>query len=930
MLPGPVRFSRLFPTLTLLALLTGGAAAQGPNPANPPARDAAARRDAVVELAPFEVKTNLDTGYQAADTLSAGRLSTNLLMTPSDTTALTREFLDDIGAFSMGEAASWLTSAIEQPQGAQNSTSSNIDPRDSGNNTQIRGQATQASTRNYFPSSTTPGEYVVERVEGESGPNAILYGVGGPGGQVNYITKRAQSRNFTRMRTRSSSFGTLSGSIDLNRRLTPQLDLRYNGFWSRGRTWQDSVKDNSTGNALNVVYRPAPSVRATVDVDVGRSYRNWRIDAFIDGSSGWNGTGLTGPVSTAQAAASGVSIMASGSVPSFWVWINGLGLLNWKGYAQSSGSSHNLYPLGYPDNRVIPNLPRIPHWSFNPAPDDVHVTAATRDLQAAVSKTFGTGLTAEVAVVSTQILQDGAKNSYSPGISSIRTDPNRLLPTGQPNPNYGKYYSQMEYGYSVDGSYRRSKAARFALGQPVRLGRFGTQNLSLIAQRQEDRARSPFNRLYSAAAGGPLQNTANLVYVFRYFDDPSTQLPDLRGQLDLRTVLDTDNRTRNRDDSVTFGTAGSYFSNRLSLIGGFRRERYSSVGSSIATRDPLTAAVTSYLDNPLKAMHSSGSVGAVYFPIRAAGAYVHYDEGFTVVANPNPNLDGSYSPNAIAASRNFSYGLRLNLLEGRIIGSLGHYDTTTSGITGVTLTNYNNALKANGAALIPAGNLVTAAAVIADSTRTRGSGWEASLTASPTRSLRVLCNVALPDVRIIEQYPAFAQWFRDQLPTLQRWANESTLLPTDSRRTLATTAITSGQRLLSDSAVGRTQNKVYYHRVNLFANYTLPATPLKGLRLGGGAQFYGRRVIGAPQSDPSGYLYDHAYHIATASLGYRWNQRLAGQKVDVDVQCNVINLLNYDEPLFSGTAVYQNTYQYPNYFSLTEPRTVRLTTTLSF
>ncbi len=76
----------------------------------------------------------------------------------------------------------------------------NVDPSDSGANTQLRGQARQPSTRNYFPSSTTPGDYNVERLEGAAGPNAILYGVGGAGGQINYITKRARSYNFGRAR----------------------------------------------------------------------------------------------------------------------------------------------------------------------------------------------------------------------------------------------------------------------------------------------------------------------------------------------------------------------------------------------------------------------------------------------------------------------------------------------------------------------------------------------------------------------------------------------------------------------------------------------------------------------------------------------------------------------------------------------------------
>jgi outer membrane receptor for monomeric catechols len=123
-----------------------------------------------VEMLPFLVATDKDNGYAAADTISSGRLSTNLLMTPSSTTVLTRDFLNDLGAATMVEASSWLTSGIEQPQGAVNGSSMNVDPSDSGANTQLRGQATQPSTRNYFPSSTTPGDYNVERLEGAAGP----------------------------------------------------------------------------------------------------------------------------------------------------------------------------------------------------------------------------------------------------------------------------------------------------------------------------------------------------------------------------------------------------------------------------------------------------------------------------------------------------------------------------------------------------------------------------------------------------------------------------------------------------------------------------------------------------------------------------------------------------------------------------------------
>ena len=156
-------------------------------------------------------------------------------------------------------------------------------------------------------------------------------------------------------------------------------------------------------------------------------------------------------------------------------------------------------------------------------------------------------------------------------------------------------------------------------------------------------------------------------------------------------------------------------------------------------------------------------------------------------------------------------------------------------------------------------------------------------------------------------------------------ANDPTLLPTDTRRSLAVTAITSGQRLLTDSAVGRTQTRIHDYRANIFGNYTVPATFLKGLRIGAGAQFFGPRIIGAPLADPDAYLKDRRYYLATASLGYRFSRKVVGEKVDVDVQVNIVNLLAYKDPIFAGTAVYNNTIQYPNYYTIAEPRTKTLT-----
>lgn len=915
----PVKNRLLLSAVAIVLLANGATAAESaPTPPKPE----------TVEMLPFLVATDKDTGYIAADTISSGRLSTNLLMTPTATTVLTRDFLNDLGAFTMVEASSWLTSGIEQAQGAVNGSSMNVDPSDGGNNTQLRGQATQASTRNYFPSSTTPGEYNVERLEGAAGPNAILYGVGGAGGQVNYITKRARGYNFGRIRVRGDEFGSLDGSIDFNRRLHEKFDLRYNGFWSASRVLRDRVENNARGNALSAIYRPWKKAELSVDVDLGRSKRSWNYDAYVDGASLWTGAGVSGPLTAARAAAAGLSIMSpNASQPAYWVWINGLGLMNWKGYGQTTGTSHNLYPTDYADTRPIPNLPRAPSRKFNIAPDQVNVSADTEDIQASFLKSFDSGLTVEVAYDYATIFQNGWKSSFSPAINSLKYDPNLLLPTGQPNPNFGKLYGQLEYDYNLNGTYRIASAERVAANYPIKVGRFGVQNISAIVQHQENRNRTRINRAFNANFTPPLFSTNNVIYVFRYLDDTSPSLPDLSKSIPMvRMVQDTDTTSDNVDDSATIATAGNYFHNSLSVIGGFRRERYTSTSGAITTRDATTGAVTGYNFTRLHALNNTTTAGLVYFPIKVVGAYASYSEGFTVVSNPNPSLDGTYQPTAIQPARSFTAGLRFNFLSGKIVGSVEHYDTKQTSVFNVGVQNYNAALAANGQPLIPAGT-ISQNVSIADSQITQGTGWEGRVTASIAKSFRLMANIAFPDVKIISQAPAFTEWFNAKLPTFQQWATNSALLPTDNRRTSAQTAITSGQSLLGGGAVGKTALRTYDYRLNVFGNYTLQSTPLKGLRLGAGVQYFGRRVIGTPVNNPNGYVYNQPSHLATVTSGYTFRLK---DKRTLDVQVNVANALNNTKPIFGGTAVYNNSVALPNYFTLPIPRTIRFTTTLSF
>src|SRR4051812_6533484 len=80
----------------LVALLTFACfAAAAPAPA--------VNKEEPIELSPFVVSTQADTGYAATNTLDGSRLNTALRDTPGAISVFTKDFLDDIGATNMEE-----------------------------------------------------------------------------------------------------------------------------------------------------------------------------------------------------------------------------------------------------------------------------------------------------------------------------------------------------------------------------------------------------------------------------------------------------------------------------------------------------------------------------------------------------------------------------------------------------------------------------------------------------------------------------------------------------------------------------------------------------------------------------------------------------------------------------------------------------------
>ena len=105
----PRRATALLLLCLPLAALRGQVA-----PAMPAAAAAAPRAEDAVQLTPFTVNTDRDTGFAAASALAGGRLATDLRDTPAAYSVINREFIEALNLTDLMDAQNWSPGATFQ------------------------------------------------------------------------------------------------------------------------------------------------------------------------------------------------------------------------------------------------------------------------------------------------------------------------------------------------------------------------------------------------------------------------------------------------------------------------------------------------------------------------------------------------------------------------------------------------------------------------------------------------------------------------------------------------------------------------------------------------------------------------------------------------------------------------------------------------
>ncbi|BET68259.1 hypothetical protein ASA1KI_31770 [Opitutales bacterium ASA1] len=239
----------------------------------PPAPD-----ESVVEMSPFEVATNQDSGYVATNTLAGSRLNTSLLDTPASISVMTKAFLDDIGALNVNQAMEYALSGGNDIGGGDANVGATTGNNLVGNdfNFQIRGFRRATQTRNYFDTIISSDAFNLDRIDIARGPNSILFGIGGPGGIVNATPKPARfDRAVTDVALVTGSWGLHRGALDLGRVLVEdKLAVRANVMAQRADGYRDFESDDQERGALAFAWKPTGSTTVRFNGEIGHMKQN--------------------------------------------------------------------------------------------------------------------------------------------------------------------------------------------------------------------------------------------------------------------------------------------------------------------------------------------------------------------------------------------------------------------------------------------------------------------------------------------------------------------------------------------------------------------------------------------------------------------------------------------------------------------------------
>ncbi len=884
------------------ALVAGGAIGQT---TPPPAVNGT---DPVVELSPFMVSQDQDTGYAAQTTLSGTRTRTPLKDVPSAVGVFTMDFINDLGAFSERDVLMYSASAVPE-LGDQNANVSGNNIAQPNFQFRIRGQAASRA-RNYFSALVPPDTYNVERFEESRGPNAILFGTGGAGGIVNQSTKRA---NFNR--TQTTATGTigndnlLRGEIDHNQVLTAgKFALRFNGVVHDADDTRPHQFSHEQRGAVAATYQFSPKVRLYAEAEMGKIHdalsREFGAKDFY---SFWLERGAPLTSTRTANAANGIALGVNQQRVTI-VGNDGSA----RNFQQMPVSTTDVARRGSAilDERIVPRMANLQ----GPGSErfiEYHSASAFLELQP-VRDLF-------VEIVADY--QAMAYRRFDPlsGVYEVLGEPSTFYRDGTSNPYAGQFYSDSQWRKVKQSDNLRS--LRATASYSFKLGQWGRHNLALMAQDTLNRYDS--NSMWSVLLGRPFNaapfNARNQVYTRTYFTPgasagqiAATSWRQIPAQISVvmdpgaaPSVYDTGWITNSggmSDDwmvhrSVLASIQSYFFKDRLVTSLGIRRDERSLHNRPLTTDAEGYTRVDYSTVARTNVTATQGSLGLVY----------HVRPWLSLLYNRSENAgepgtrtelipDGSLQP--ISRGKGEDAGLALSLLDRRLFLRLAYFETTMVDDSKSFITNANTVDRHHRILdTMVTDRILTAAEATAlryrggsnvDLLDRKTTGWELGLTANPTSHWRIIFNGSQGksvETNMLKRTRALmpelmAVWQRARPASVTQGATTVAQEIADFDTWFRSTTAVEGESSLGDRE----------WQAKFFNRYEFSEGWLKGVFVGGGFRYQSSPTIGA---DPATRSLSHGESATEmdALLGYTTRASWFGRNSRVTVQLNVYDLL---------------------------------------
>jgi iron complex outermembrane receptor protein len=782
----------------------------------------------IVELAPFQVRTDQDVGYVASSSLSGSRLNSQLRDSPASISVMTAEFLADIGATDMEEA-------LLYGNNVQKNVSDEVSGVAGGNsvveffaNYRVRGIKANTA-RNYYAWNLPTDLYNVERVDQARGPNAILFGIGSAGGIINTSTKTARAnRNAYEASVVFSSHDSKRGSIDINRVLKRDvLALRLNAVYDDSNTFR--FFESSRKQLFDATLSWKPFARTTVRgqwetgvIDQVRT-RPWGL---VDLVSTWERAGRPVTATLAANAALGIGRLAAATPRVTYIEQS-------DRLYDLRGSIFTTVPATL-SNRMDLTAPN----SVNPEGPGAVNTTDIMNYTVSADQQLGRHTFVQLSFNHQEYDWIGY-DSNNGEAHNLTADPGANLLTAA-NPYAGRYYVDTNW-------YRRNRRESFdtlraTVATELNFGKAGRHRLAVMGERQKSNFWRDERREFWAGApfNAVPENNANVVFRRSYVTvgDYSTYRANggkgqlIRGMVDQfsgRTLSSAwiQRNTNIDDDDTTLETFligdQSYFLNdRLVLTAGYRRDVIDILDRG-TTRDPRTQEIIVDFA-PVPMFNTNGNT-------RTLGAVGHVARGFSVFYNNSASIntpigahrvlpDSGRAPNWKGEGEDF--GLLFATADGKYSFRATRYTTASRGETdfrGIigTVTNRNTRVLET----LQAAGQVTAADVAARTVNVNtgrsdrdSKGYEFTLVANPTPQWRVSVNYSLTDAVESNILPEVRSWADDAIAF---WSTKNTALVTSSNITIATEIANLRQNLadqISAENIAEVGNR--RHSFNIF------------------------------------------------------------------------------------------------------------------